>query len=80
MCVNIKNRVGDKVEIGYWVVEKDCGKGIVFYCVLFLIEEVKSMGIRLFIVEVMDNNVVFEKVFIKNGFSLKLCFCWKYCY
>ena len=75
---NIKNRAGDKAEIGYRVAEKDCGKGIASHCVSFLIEEAKSMGIRLLTAEVMDNNAASEKVLIKNGFSPKLCFRRKY--
>jgi ribosomal-protein-alanine N-acetyltransferase len=64
---NIKNRAGDKAEIGYRVAEKDCG-----------IEEAKSMGIKLLTAEVMDNNAASERVLIKNGFSPKLCFRRKY--
>ncbi|MEE3058168.1 MAG: GNAT family protein, partial [Pseudomonadota bacterium] len=75
---NIKNRAGDKAEIGYRVAEKDCGKGIASRCVSFLIEEAKSMGIKLLTAEVMDNNAASEKVLIKNGFSPKLCFRRKY--
>jgi len=63
---------------GYRVAEKDCGKGIASHCVSFLIEEAKSMGIKLLTAEVMDNNAASEKVLIKNGFSPKLCFRRKY--
>ena len=75
---NIKNRAGDKAEIGYRVAKKDCGKGIASHCVSFLIEKAKSMGIKLLTAEVMDNNAASDKVLIKNGFSPTLCFRRKY--
>lgn len=75
---NIRNRAGDKAEIGYRVAEKECGKGIASRCVSFLIDEAKSKGLKWLTAEVMDNNPASEKVLIKNGFSPKQCFRRKY--
>ena len=75
---NIKNRQGNRAEIGYRVAEKESGKGIASRCVLFLIDEAKNMGITTLCAEVMDNNPASEKVLIKSGFNPTLCFYRKY--
>ncbi|AXT40418.1 N-acetyltransferase [Alteromonas sp. BL110] len=75
---NIKNRQGNRAEIGYRVAQKESGKGIASRSVLFLIDEARSLGITTLCAEVMDNNPASEKVLIKSGFNPTLCFYHKY--